>query len=187
MRLTDAEREHAASLLHRAHNEGRITLDELDRRLGSVYAAHVVGDLEPVLSDVPSAADRRRLTDPVLELDAGMTGISRSGRWEVPRRMRVQQHVNAAEEIRLDYTAAEIGYLAVELELRLGIYGRATIVVPPLATADLIGLQGPGKLRRTDVPTTRGVSGVHFVITGRAPRRSAVSVRYARPSRWWHP
>ena len=39
LRASDAEREQTAELLRRAAGEGRLTLDELDERLGAVYEA----------------------------------------------------------------------------------------------------------------------------------------------------
>lgn len=95
IRLNDAEREHAVGLLFTAHRDGRISLEELDRRLARVYGATVAGELEPVLSDVPTAIERRALGGEAVEFDAGVSGLTRTGRWVVPRRLRIQQHIDA--------------------------------------------------------------------------------------------
>lgn len=147
VRLSDAEREHAVGLLSTAHRDGRISLDELDRRLAQVYAATVAGDLRPVFDDVPTAEERRALAGEVVELDVG-DGLTRSGRWSVPRRMRIQPHVHAGGAVVLDLRSAEIARPVVDIELRLGMRGTARLVAPRGGSADLTRLRGRGGLRR---------------------------------------
>ena len=53
LRAADADRERAATRLHRALEEGRLTLGELDERLKQVYAAKTFGDLDRILADLP--------------------------------------------------------------------------------------------------------------------------------------
>ena len=55
LRVSDAEREHAADVLRRAAGDGRITFDELDDRLTAVYAAKTYGELAAVTEDLPEA------------------------------------------------------------------------------------------------------------------------------------
>jgi hypothetical protein len=55
IRISDADRERAAERLHQALAEGRITLSELEERLGVVYAAKYEVDLLPPLADLPGA------------------------------------------------------------------------------------------------------------------------------------
>jgi hypothetical protein len=52
-RASDADREAVAEVLRRAAGDGRLTLDELQERLDSTYAAKTYGDLEPIVSDLP--------------------------------------------------------------------------------------------------------------------------------------
>ena len=54
LRASDAEREHHAELLREHAAQGRLTVDELDERLDRVYAARTVGELTPVVSDLPA-------------------------------------------------------------------------------------------------------------------------------------
>ena len=54
LRASDAEREHHAELLREHAGQGRLTVDELDERLDRVYAARTVGELAPIVSDLPS-------------------------------------------------------------------------------------------------------------------------------------
>ncbi|MDQ3405306.1 MAG: DUF1707 domain-containing protein [Actinomycetota bacterium] len=53
MRASNADRERFAKILHDAMADGRLTLNELDERLGQVYAARTFGELEPVTRDLP--------------------------------------------------------------------------------------------------------------------------------------
>ncbi|WP_326838187.1 DUF1707 domain-containing protein [Amycolatopsis rhabdoformis] len=56
MRASDADREQVAQVLHQALSEGRITINELEERLSTVYAAKTVGELKPVTRDLPIGA-----------------------------------------------------------------------------------------------------------------------------------
>ncbi|MTD13547.1 DUF1707 domain-containing protein [Nakamurella sp. YIM 132087] len=53
MRASTADREQVAGVLHRALSEGRISVDELQERLDTVYQAKTLGELEPVTRDLP--------------------------------------------------------------------------------------------------------------------------------------
>jgi uncharacterized protein DUF1707 len=55
LRIADTDRDRAAEVLREAHAQGRITVDELDERLTSVYSAKTFGDLAPVTRDLPAA------------------------------------------------------------------------------------------------------------------------------------
>ncbi|MGV0388437.1 DUF1707 SHOCT-like domain-containing protein [Corynebacterium sanguinis] len=52
-RLSDAERNDAMSALSTALGEGRLTMDEFDRRCTMIAQAEFQGDLEPVFTDIP--------------------------------------------------------------------------------------------------------------------------------------
>ncbi len=58
LRASDVDRELVASQLGRHATAGRLTLDELDERLGGVYAAKTIGDLQKLTTDLPSLADQ---------------------------------------------------------------------------------------------------------------------------------
>jgi Domain of unknown function (DUF1707)/2TM domain len=58
LRASDAEREHHAELLREHAAQGRLTVDELDERLDRVYAARTLGDLSPVVADLPVPSPR---------------------------------------------------------------------------------------------------------------------------------
>ncbi len=58
LRANDAEREVVATLVRSALDDGRIQLDELDGRLGAVYAAKTHGELGVVIDDIVPRAPR---------------------------------------------------------------------------------------------------------------------------------
>src|SRR5205814_1441442 len=53
LRVSDAEREHAATELREHLAEGRLTLDELAERLDGIYAARTRGELDAISADLP--------------------------------------------------------------------------------------------------------------------------------------
>jgi hypothetical protein len=55
MRIGDAEREAAAAELREHYASGRLTLDELNERVDKVFAARTRGDLNALMTDLPSA------------------------------------------------------------------------------------------------------------------------------------
>ena len=54
MRVGDAEREAAAAELREHYASGRLTLDELNERVDKVFAAKTRGDLNALMTDLPS-------------------------------------------------------------------------------------------------------------------------------------
>ena len=54
VRASDADRELVVSELRQHHAEGRLTLEELEERVGTAYRARTKGELVPVLGDLPA-------------------------------------------------------------------------------------------------------------------------------------
>src|SRR5689334_19461445 len=54
MRASHGDRERVARLLHAALAEGRITVQELEERLDTVYQAKTLAELEPPIADLPT-------------------------------------------------------------------------------------------------------------------------------------
>jgi hypothetical protein len=54
MRVGDAEREAAAAELREHYASGRLTLDELNERIDKAFAAKTRGDLNVLMTDLPS-------------------------------------------------------------------------------------------------------------------------------------
>src|SRR5437764_1208017 len=73
MRVSDSDREQAADVLREAAGQGRISLDELEERLESAYAAKTYADLAAVTHDLPASG---RMPAPPAQ---GPTRVSRIG------------------------------------------------------------------------------------------------------------
>jgi hypothetical protein len=56
IRVSDQERQVAADRLQAAHDEGRLNLDEYDRRLADAYSSVTYADLDKLFVDLPGAA-----------------------------------------------------------------------------------------------------------------------------------
>jgi hypothetical protein len=68
MRASNAERERVVAILQQAGVDGRLTLDEVDERVGSAYAATYRNELPALTEDLPAEepAAARRGPRPVL-------------------------------------------------------------------------------------------------------------------------
>jgi hypothetical protein len=56
IRISDADRQEVATALGQNAAEGRLTMQELDERLGRVYGAKTYAELRPLLVDLPPGA-----------------------------------------------------------------------------------------------------------------------------------
>ena len=72
MRVGDAEREAAAAELREHYASGRLTLDEMNERVDKAFAAKTRGDLNALMTDLPS----RRPGEATGTPGAGPTGAS---------------------------------------------------------------------------------------------------------------
>ncbi|MBN1093300.1 DUF1707 domain-containing protein [Blastococcus sp. TML/M2B] len=82
VRAGDADRQAAADRLRAAHDEGRLDLDEYDRRLAAAYAAVTYGDLARLFTDLPA---RTASPAPVTSV-AAAAGMARAAGASVVRR-----------------------------------------------------------------------------------------------------
>jgi hypothetical protein len=138
LRASDADRERVAQVLHRALGEGRLTASELDERLGTVYNAKTLGELEPVTADlpvpapapedrVPAAQDSRIGGTPTSTTAiAVMGGADRDGRWVVPGQFNA---VAVMGGVDLDLTQAQFASRDTTITV-FTLMGGVDIVVP---------------------------------------------------------
>lgn len=84
IRASDAEREAVVQRLSEQAASGRLTLDELEQRVSSAYAATTRGELEKLTADLPqqAAVPTRRLK-PTKWVVSVMGGAEKRGRWRV--------------------------------------------------------------------------------------------------------
>jgi len=138
LRASDAERERTAEALRHAAGDGRLTIEELDERLSSVYKAQTRAELERLVADIavpgaPAAplAPERRV--PVRRGEGGarwivaiMGGGDRKGRWRLAPRATVL-NVMGGSDLELDHV--ELSDERSELRV-YAIMGGANIRVP---------------------------------------------------------
>ncbi|SEF35893.1 Cell wall-active antibiotics response 4TMS YvqF [Amycolatopsis pretoriensis] len=151
MRASDADRERVAQVLHNALSEGRITVNELEERLSTVYAAKTIGELKPVTADLPTSSaalepaptralgfpDQRIGGHPGSPVSIGvMSGAVRKGSWVLP-----PQHTSFAF-----WGGAEIDLRQARFADRqctitaVAIMGGITITVPDDINVDVTGI-----------------------------------------------
>jgi hypothetical protein len=142
MRISDTDRDWAASVLSDAVAEGRLSLDEHRERLNGVFAARTNADISPLINDLPRirAAGRSSLNVPDRAPDdqplkvsrstrmiSVFSGTERSGGWPVPSEL---DSINVFGATALDLREASLP--AKELNIRVVcIFGGIEIKLPP--------------------------------------------------------
>lgn len=138
-RIGDREREAAVALLQQAAAEGRLSLAELDGRLGVAMRATTYADLRPVIVDLTdrplalelsgAALPARRPAPPgyspddPLRLDGAQ---KRAGGWRVPPFLRISP---GSRWIRLDFQRATPAASVIDVEV-VGGAGWVLLVLP---------------------------------------------------------
>ncbi|GAA2241008.1 DUF1707 domain-containing protein [Streptomyces amakusaensis] len=96
LRASDADRDRIADILRDALAEGRLDPEEHSERIDRVYRAKTVGELQPIVQDLPAAPEGKSSEayayGPEAEGEAGENLVAvfsssvRKGRWRVGRR-----------------------------------------------------------------------------------------------------
>jgi hypothetical protein len=141
LRASDADRDRIAEILREALAEGRLDAEEHGERIDSVYRAKTVGELEPLVRDLPvghradrpapSAAAERPYTygpdgEPDETLVAVFSGATRKGRWRVGRRTNA---VSVFGGVDLDLTEAVFEHREIRINT-ISVFGGADIKLP---------------------------------------------------------
>jgi hypothetical protein len=149
LRASDAERDATAEVLREALAAGRLTADEHAERIDAVYQARTVGDLEPLVHDLPVSAaasgtelaprggigasvDTRSASDESDTLVGIFGGSERRGRWRVRRRTKLVAVFGGHD---LDMSEAVFEAPVVEVHAFV-IFGGFGIRVPPNVTVE---------------------------------------------------
>jgi hypothetical protein len=178
LRVSEAERDRAATLLATCCGEGRLTLEEFSERVEIVLAAKTQADLDSVTADLPTGEAVAPYRSPVPAsgwLAAVMSASSRVGRWRPKGRIRA---VALMGSVHIDLRSAEIEGPTLTITA-LSIMGDISIVLPEGVAVDVSGanFMGTKHVGIADVPILRGGP----VISIRAfPIMGAVSVRTRR-------
>ncbi|MET9657611.1 DUF1707 domain-containing protein [Streptomyces sp. NPDC006510] len=147
IRASDADRDRIADILREAMAEGRLTADEHAERVDAVYRAKTVGELEPLVRDLPAPAGAARPaaapgahghespTGPADNLVAIFSSSTRKGRWRVSSRTNAFALFGSVE---VDLTEALFGQRLTVINAT-SIFGSVDVRVP-----ENISLRGSG-------------------------------------------
>ena len=132
IRISDADRDRAASILSEALAEGRLTAEEHSERLDAVYAAKVHADIVPIISDLPAAPAALGLASagragPEVRMVSIFSQTTRKGVWQVPAEIEV---INIFGGTVLDLREARLPGKEVRIRA-FCILGGMEITVPP--------------------------------------------------------
>lgn len=131
-RASDADRERVGTRLRDAAADGRLTVDELDERLGLAYTARTTVELDRLTRDLGAPAPAAR-AQPRRRLVAVMSGAALRGRVRLEGVLRVVAVMGGAE---IDLREAELvdGELTVRV---LALMGGVGLIVPPGVEVDV--------------------------------------------------
>lgn len=152
LRASDADRDRTADILREALAEGRLTAEEHGERIDGVYRAKTMGELEPLVSDLPAASGAAHPTvtpepvpsrpsdgvvPPVADenLVAVFSSSVRKGRWRVSRRTHAYAIFGNVE---IDLSEAIFEQRQVVIRA-VSVFGNVEIRVP-----ENISLRGNG-------------------------------------------
>ena len=137
LRASDADRDHAASVLNEALAEGRLTAEEHSERLDSIYAAKTQADLVPLLDDLPALAvstspvpvtsrapEKAYHGGPIVAIFGGAV---RKGRWRVPPASTIVTVFGGAD---IDLRDAILPGREIIIRA-VSVFGGMSITVPP--------------------------------------------------------
>jgi hypothetical protein len=132
IRASDGEREAVVQRLSEQAATGRLTLDELEQRVSSAYAATTRGELEKLTADLPrqAAVPSRRLK-PTKWVVSVMGGAEKRGRWRVGERL-TSLAIMGGNDIDLRHAeidADEVTIIAVAVMGGMDIYLPDTVDV----------------------------------------------------------
>lgn len=149
IRASDADRDRIADILREAMAEGRLTAEEHSERVDAVYRAKTVGELEPLVRDLPAPGGARPAVAPDVHgqdaaaapggpaenLAAIFSSSTRRGRWRVGSRTNAFAFFGSVE---IDLTEALFGQRLTVINAT-SIFGSVEIRVP-----ENISLRGGG-------------------------------------------
>jgi hypothetical protein len=149
LRASDADRDRIADVLRDALAEGRLTAVEHAERVERAYRAKTVGELEPLVRDLPGAHRAAPAFAPApgrppagavpVEADARVVAVFssavRRGRWRAGRRLHAYAVFGSVE---IDLSEAIFEYQQVVVKA-VSVFGNVEISVP-----ENVSLRGTG-------------------------------------------
>jgi class 3 adenylate cyclase len=160
-RVADADRDRTVTLLREHVVEGRLTLDEFSERMGSALEAKTRGELDAVMTDLPTTGSVPTASPTTATPRktsrwhiAVMSGHSTRGRWRIGGKTKAVAVMGGCD---MDLRRAEIEGPEVEITA-FAFWGGIEIIVPEGFDVELRGFSfmGGRSLRLRDVPIVRG-------------------------------
>ena len=152
IRASDAERDEVVQRLSEHAVTGRLTLDELEERIGLAYGATTRSELAKLTVDLPATTqrpeNRREATRWVVAL---MGGAEKKGRWRIGDRLTAVAVMGGSD---LDLRHAEIDAEDVTI-VAVAVMGGMDIYVPDTVEVEVGGfalLGGNGERGSTRAP-----------------------------------
>jgi hypothetical protein len=130
LRASHGDRDDAVERLRVTAGDGRLPSGELDLRLEAALTARTYGELAALTADLPAepgSAPSVPQRAGVVRIDSGSGKARRDGSWVVPRQMEVRV---ASGKVVLDFTAAQAGHPAVQIDVDVRS-GSLVIVTKP--------------------------------------------------------
>jgi hypothetical protein len=192
LRASDADREKVANVLREAAGDGRLTMDELDERLDSVYAAKTYAELQPITHDLPGTG---AAYVPAVSAASGgsarqyggeasshtgvaiLGGFSRRGKWRVPKTFNTFAFMGGIE---LDMRDADFTEQTVTVHVT-AIMGGVEITVPEDATVRVTGVGIMGAFE--DSTSEAGTAGGPTIVVSGLALMAGVEIRHRPPKR----
>jgi hypothetical protein len=157
LRASHDDRDRVVELLRVAAGDGRLTLEELDERVGAAMTARTHGELAALVSDLPAVPASAEPPKDVVRIVCHGGTARRDGRWMVPRRMEV---LVGSGSVTLDFTEAVTSWPSLRIDVEV-------------SGASLTLVTRPGIVVNTDDLEIRGSS-----VKVHAPRGPDVPVRF---------
>ncbi|GCD35160.1 hypothetical protein OEIGOIKO_02903 [Streptomyces chrestomyceticus JCM 4735] len=163
LRASDADRDRIAEILREALAVGRLDAEEHSERIDLVYRAKTMGELEPLVRDLPveGGAPGPRPAAAAYEAEPGgappdqnmvaiFSASTRKGRWRVPSRINA---VAVFGSVEIDLTEGIFQQQQVRINVT-AIFGSVEIRVPENVT---LRSSGSGVLGAFEVETNESV------------------------------
>jgi hypothetical protein len=145
MRASDADRDRVIDVLRAAMEDGRLTGEEFEERLGTTLSSRTLGELARLTADLvagpgmagggPSQTVPARAED-VIRIDQRGGSVQRTGHWVVPRRLELR---SSWCDVKLDFTDAVIGHDTLRIDMNMR-GGSLTLVTAPGIVVDAVAL-----------------------------------------------
>jgi hypothetical protein len=185
-RIADVDRDRVVAVLRMHCTEGRITLDEFSDRVGAVYNAVTVAELDATVRDLPvpwseeappstSASSSRAPRRRIRWLVAVFSNARRAGRFTLDDESTV---LAAFGDCTLDLSEALIDG-PHPLVTAVAVFGNVTVIVPDGIDVELEGLAVFGS-KRCDTGSTPPVPGSPVILVRALAAFGDVRVRLPR-------